>query len=371
MTGHDAEPRIAIHSGWDLDDSRSWSGVITPLVQEIEERHTLRRLPGLDVRDALVDRARTRLSTRPVLPRHSKVTARRRSRALRRLVVPAQTDLLVTVAASTDLVMRSETPVLQITDATFDAVAGFYPQFSGLSAESLRQGRWVERRSAAHTSHFLVASDWACRSLVQEVGVHSERVTVAPFGPGIVPPDELPPVRSSHDMLELLFVSSDWHRKNGDVALEVHASLNSQLPVRLTVVGDAPQLSHRPGVRTLGRVDPEQLSQLYLDSDALLEPSRANASGVVITDALAHGLPVLAAEVGGVPTLVRPGVGGWLIESESFVDDAVRILRAVDRRSLDALSCSAAADARERLSWRAWGRAFDQAVDAALGLDGR
>lgn len=372
---HPDRPRIAVHSPWALDDPRSWSGVVTPMLRHLEAHHDVQRVPPLEVGDALVDRVRARLSRRPVLPSHSTATADRRSRALSDYLRLSSADLLVTIAASTDLVRPLPLPVLQITDATFPAVLDFYPQFTGLGAGSRRQGREVERRSAARTARFLVASEWAERSLREDVGVPAARIDVAPFGPGVAPRGDLPPRSAEDGPLELLLVAGDWHRKNGDAALAIHAALQQRRPARLTIVGDPPSLGPTDGVRVLGRLSPDELSGLYAESDVLLEPSRANASGVVITDALTHGLPVLATAVGGVPTLVRPGVGGWLVYPAALVDEAVRVLAAVDHDALRALSTSVREDARARLSWEAWGRAADAAISALTsppcGREGR
>lgn len=362
-------PRIGVHSPWALDDPRSWSGVVAPMVREIGRHGSLVPLRSQDVGDALIDRLRARLSRRPVLPAHSLATARRRSRALRDVVADSPVDLVVSIAGSTALTLPLHVPVLQITDATFDAVADFYPQFSGLSRGSLRQGAAVERRAAAHTGRYIVTSDWARRSLIGDVSVPSQCIAVAPFGPAILPPHDVGAARplsarGVEDPLELLFVASDWHRKNGPAALEIHAAVRERTGARLTVVGDAPDLSGRDGVRGLGRLDPDALSRLYRSSDVLLEPSRANASGVTITDALHHGLPVLATEVGGVPDLVHAGVGGWLVRPDSVVEESAALLAGLSRERVQEMSRTARADAQERLTWQAWGRAFAASVAA-------
>lgn len=360
-------PEVGIHSGWPLEDPRSWSGVVAPMVEQIENRLPSLRLPSITASDALVDRVRARLSSRTVLPRHSLATAKRRSRELRRRVDEHPVDALVSIASSTDLVIAPGPPVLQVTDATFDAITDFYPQYSGLGYRSLHHGRAVERLAAANTSHFLVASHWARRSLIEAVEIPPERITVAPFGPAIAPPAGHRPHTSSHDEpLRLLLVAGDWHRKNGDAALEIHAFLRERVDAHLTVVGDAPSLTGRPDVTALGRLDREALSLAYASSDVLLEPSRANAAGVVITDALSHGLPVLAADTGGTSTLVQEAIGGWTVPADRLVSEAVSILSRVTREQLHALSLAAMEDARNRLSWSAWGDAAEKSITATV-----
>lgn len=364
-----SEGRIGVHSGWDLDDAAAWSGVIAPMVRAMESTLRTERLVVDVPADAPVDRLRARLSSRTVLPAHSPATARRRSSRLAGAVHRTDVDAVVALAASTDLVRDPGAPVVQVTDATFDAVAGFYPQFSGLSRGSLRRGRRVERLAARSTAHYLVATDWAARSLIDDVGVDAGHVSVAPFGPAIAPPsapsdghadrspgdlaDPRPTPRGYTGALRLLFVAGAWERKNGEAALRIVRELGRTRDVELTIVGSAP--THAEAVGTvLGRVDRSQLSALYSSHDVLLEPARANASGVVITDALHHGLPVLASDVGGVSTLVRPGVGGWLVPLYGVVDASVDALSDVEPATLRALSRTAAEDARRRLTWSAW-----------------
>lgn len=346
------EARVGLHSGWDLDDPRAWSGVIRPAAAALRTALDITPLAPARPRDAFVDRARARLSRRPVLPAHSVSTARRRSAALRNAVRSVDVDAVVALASSTDLVRSLGVPTVQVTDATFHAVRDFYPMFSGLGLVGTAQGRWVERHAAGNTTHFVVTSDWARRSLIEDIGFPEERIAVAPFGPAIMPGTGPLPRRREDGPLRLLFVASDWERKNGSAALEIAVRLRGRREIDLVVVGDAPP-SAASGARLVGRLAPEELSRLYATSDVLLEPSRANASGVVLTDALHHGLPVLATDVGGVPTLVRTETG-WLVPAADPVSDAVEILTRVTRSELAARSRAAFEDARRRLTWEAW-----------------
>jgi glycosyltransferase involved in cell wall biosynthesis len=55
------------------------------------------------------------------------------------------------------------------------------------------------------------------------------------------------------------------------------------------------------------------LQQLYADSDVLVLPSRYEVWGLVINEALEHGLPVIATEsVGAVDDLLVDGVNGYV-----------------------------------------------------------
>jgi glycosyltransferase involved in cell wall biosynthesis len=68
-----------------------------------------------------------------------------------------------------------------------------------------------------------------------------------------------------------------------------------QLQTRITRLG----YSHR--VRLTGVLTGAALNHAYTTADLLVAPSRSETYGMTVTEALAHGLPVIAAAVGGLP----------------------------------------------------------------------
>jgi glycosyltransferase involved in cell wall biosynthesis len=63
-------------------------------------------------------------------------------------------------------------------------------------------------------------------------------------------------------------------------------------------------------VRFSGPQTGADLARSYGAADVLVLPSRAETYGMVVTEALARGLPVVAAEVGGVPEALGYGADG-------------------------------------------------------------
>jgi glycosyltransferase involved in cell wall biosynthesis len=85
-------------------------------------------------------------------------------------------------------------------------------------------------------------------------------------------------------------------------------------------------------VQWLGYKTGIELDELYAGCIALINPSLLNETfGLTCLEAFAHGRPVIATKVGGIPEVVDDGVDGVLIEPNS--SDALG--NAMDKLSTD------------------------------------
>lgn len=366
--------RIALLTPWDVDDPRSWSGMILRMRTMLAERADVVPISTSEVSTSVIDRALTRLIDQTTSSKYlwdfGIATSRRRGRLATARVRAVRADVVLAIAASTDVAYLRTTgiPIVQVVDTTFDAVLDFYPQFTQVNPLSIRQGRHVTARANRATTRFLASTGWAADALARD-GVASDLVTVAPPGPAIVPPDGWQrQSRTADDELRALVVASDWHRKGGDHAVDAVRRLrNRGVAASLTVVGDAPE-GLPAWVRSAGRLTSDELHEAYGNADVLLELATANAAGVTLTDAAAHGLPAVAARVGGVATIIRDGESGVLVEPgqdiASRAADALELLSSRDRR--DAMSAATQSHYQSRLHWQHWTRAALDACFSAI-----
>jgi glycosyltransferase involved in cell wall biosynthesis len=108
------------------------------------------------------------------------------------------------------------------------------------------------------------------------------------------------------------------------------------------------------GVRYIGEVGQEKLD-LYARAAALLMPIRwPEPFGLVMTEAMACGTPVIAFPEGAAPELVIDGATGFLVNDEREMADAVGRLHEIDParcREQTAGRCDVAAvtEAHERV----------------------
>jgi glycosyltransferase involved in cell wall biosynthesis len=175
-----------------------------------------------------------------------------------------------------------------------------------------------ERRVLAAAAAVVTTSAWSRGRLGELYDLPADQVHVAE--PGVDPAGLTPGTAAGEALLCVAAVTPD---KGHDVLLDALATA-TDLPWRCVCVGSlerepvfADGVLHRARDRGLGervrfpgpRTGP-QLDRAYASADLLVLASHAETYGMVVTEALARGLPVLAAEVGGVAEAVGHGEDG-------------------------------------------------------------
>ena len=117
-----------------------------------------------------------------------------------------------------------------------------------------------------------------------------------------------------------------------------------------------------PGVRVSWR-EPEPSSHRLLSVvDMLVVPSHREPYSMILQEALAAGVPVLAADSGGPRDVIQPGVNGWLFadgSAESLAEALRARLQSRDWASLDRGAIRATARRAETAADE-WGAVYDR-----------
>jgi glycosyltransferase involved in cell wall biosynthesis len=105
-----------------------------------------------------------------------------------------------------------------------------------------------------------------------------------------------------------------------------------------------------------GRVKHEDLSRFYDEADVFILPSRFDAFGMVVSEALACGLPCLVTGNAGSKDLVEEGVSGWIVPAGSSEALAERMAFCIQNPEIVRAMAPKARAAAEARSWLAYRR---------------
>jgi len=107
-------------------------------------------------------------------------------------------------------------------------------------------------------------------------------------------------------------------------------------------------------IKFLGRLDETTLIKTYQSSDIFILPSinRHEAFGLVLTEAMACGVPVIASNLPGVRTVFRDGLDGLTVEPGNAQDLAEKLAELIgDEPKRSDMGRSARSYAISRYSW--------------------
>ncbi len=180
---------------------------------------------------------------------------------------------------------------------------------TGLSPERIDALLASEREALRHAVSVVASSRETGRLLVERFGVSPADLSVAVPGVADAPAASGSPAGSPRHLVALGAVSP---RKGYDVLIEALTRLSDR-PWRATIAGStsfAPDLSALLRARIAsaglaeriampGALSEDGIARLFDGADLFVFPSRYEGYGMVVTEALARGLPVLATT--GVP----------------------------------------------------------------------
>lgn len=224
---------------------------------------------------------------------------------------------------------------------------------SGLDPAQQQKFQASEQRALYTVRSVLVTSEHTRQILIDQFAMPPQKVVVAQ--PGTDPAPFAPCIGSPP---RLLTVASLTRRKAHDVLIDALAPL-AELPWQARFVGgtefdpdwsDALQqqinrLQLKDRIQLVGAID--DLEAEFQDADLFVLPSRYEGYGMVFAEALAAGLPVIAARTGAVPAVVPESAGLLVLPDDTAaLTDALRTLLTEEdlRRQLQAGARQAAAN---------------------------
>ncbi len=136
------------------------------------------------------------------------------------------------------------------------------------------------------------------------------------------------------DAVIVAFVGRLVLEKGVDVfAGAVNEARAANLAIRALIIGNGPARAHfersLPGAVFTGHLDGAALARAYATADIFLNPSVTETFGNVTLEAMASGLPAVAAAASGSRSLIAAGETGLLIADAASIADYARALVAL------------------------------------------
>ena len=213
----------------------------------------------------------------------------------------------------------------------------------GGDAFSFRRGagRWLKRFALRRADRVSANTRATARALAQSwPGIEAR---VVPMGVDCARFGQVARKPQAGEGPVVLFVGRLVKKKGVEVLLRAWQRCQSEWALGgcLWIVGDGGEstalerLAEGPGlagrVRFFGRLPNEALPEIYAAADVFVAPSVVDewgdteGQGVVLIEAMAAGVPVVASAVGGICDVIRDGEHGWLVPP----DDAGKLAQRI------------------------------------------
>ncbi len=221
----------------------------------------------------------------------------------------------------------------------------------------------ITRFSIERSDRITAVSQWLKDETIRAFGCANSRVDVIP---NFVDPVVFNRARYDDSLRAelgggkkvLMHISNFRPVKRVRDVVRIFAKVRASVPSVLVMVGDGPDrgaaeeearvLGVANEVRFLGKID--AVAPLLAAADAYVFPSESESFGLSALEALASGVPVIGARVGGVPEVVRDGVTGSLHDLGDIDGMAASVVRFLEPKRWAEASAAAAADARTRFA---------------------
>jgi glycosyltransferase involved in cell wall biosynthesis len=278
----------------------------------------------------------------PLVRRNWTLRASLRARAQLRQVFRTRTlDALffhtqVTALFAQGLMARIPSVVsMDATPLNFDSIGVPYDHIPSVypPIEALKNA--LTRRTFNSACSLITWHEWGKESLIRDYRVNGDKVFVIPPGINLDRWNFARTARSPTPV-RLLFVGGDFRRKGGDILLDAFRRTLSDACTLDIVTREAVNADGLPQVHVHHGLGPNapDLMALYAQADVFVFPTFADTLPLVLMEAMASGLPVIATNVGALREEVQDGVNGFLVPAHDTDALARATRRLVDDPNL-------------------------------------
>ncbi|WP_449462046.1 glycosyltransferase family 4 protein [Tardisphaera miroshnichenkoae] len=218
-------------------------------------------------------------------------------------------------------VQENDTSVSQFLEGYVGDAEGKWSWLVELSSEVLN----------SKTNRGLITwSNWAAKGFEND-GVEREKINVVPLPMEARPKPAEAYRKPAGSQKTVLFVGLDYWRKGGDIALRTLKRVKKEVPnFKLIYVGRVPgdrvNDYKLDWIERYDFLERDKLLKLYSSADVFFMPTRAEAYGLSILEAMASGTPVVSTKIAAIPEIVPNGAGFLTNDEDEMMERIADLL---------------------------------------------
>jgi glycosyltransferase involved in cell wall biosynthesis len=369
VTKQKLQLRLAFITAIDPNDRKSWSGIYSFMLDELKNEFEHIEVIGPIPQPFLLKVLLGGIAVFHLAAFNMKydklrssVLSRYYGRIIAKKLKKSPVDVIFAPAASTEIAnLNTSIPICYYSDSSFAQISNYYADYKGISDRSKLESNQIEKKAIQRSAACVYSSLWAADFASNYYHKPINDVFVAKFGANITPLEKID-INYKDKSIEfnILFLGVDWYRKGGEKVVAVYNSLkNKGYPVTLTICGSNPNIKDEnitifPFLDKNKKEDRKILQDIMLRTHLMLLPTEADCSPIVLNEAAAFGIPVIATDTGGIASQVEHGFNGFLVTnekdfyqySELLINDQELYLRMAE---------NALEKYKNELNWSKWG----------------
>ena len=266
-------------------------------------------------------------------------------------------DYIINVSASGNALWCKDLPAILIT-RLFRKKAILY-FVGGKAIDSFAGWSWF-KKLPFHLANSIVVPAKLFKALLENNRVKTKilviphTVEVEPFQRKSNRKDEVEPTLLAAKALEVY--------SGFDLMLDVFALVKEKIPkIQFIIAGSGPeekklrkkvQAMNIADVTFLGEVAHDRMADIMHQSTVFIHGSKYESFGIVLVEAMASGLPVVAFNIGGIPEVVDNNVTGYLVDYGDINTFAMKIIKLIENQEKKQEFSTKAIERSELFSWK-------------------
>jgi glycosyltransferase involved in cell wall biosynthesis len=377
--------RIAYLTETSPDDKHAWSGTVHYIYEALKnEGHFVIPLGPKQPKFIgfickVINQLSLKILNKRFDYRHSKIYSKEFGRLFANELKNINYDIVV-ACGGTEYVayLKSTKPIFIIVDRTIEGALGYHSILSNLLKFSKNQSIDTDKKAMLESSKVFFSSDWAADHAKKYYNLPNSKTCVLPFGANLdsIPDKEIALVDRDLTTVKMLLIGTYWFNKGADIALNaLNHLIKNNINATLTIVGCLPpNQSNQKGLTIIPFVDKnskegiKQLWELYLSHHFFILPTRFDCTPIVFCEASAFGLPILAANTGGVAGHIFEAKNGYLINYEdmgmAYAEKIMSIIKSPNEYKKLRISTRRCYD--DQLNWTIWANKITEEISNSI-----